>query len=91
MHKPTIYSIVFENKISDYGGNYKIFLNLSIAGSVFLMLSFMGLTALNFYKHIYIIYFLAAFMPFAVFLLLIGMGMASTTEYVININNIRIK
>jgi len=48
----------------------------------------MGLIALNFYKHIYIIYFLAAFMPFAVFLILIGMGMASSTEYVNTINNI---
>lgn len=47
-----------------------------------MMISFLGQFALNFYHHKYIIYILAVVMPFAVFILLIGMGLGNSQDYV---------
>lgn len=50
-----------------------------------MMINFLILGALNFKYHIYAVYFLIVFIPFSVFLILIGMGLAASL-YSINYN-----
>jgi hypothetical protein len=69
---------------STYDGDIKTFLELSLAGSVIMMLSFLAVMVLNYKYHKYGLYCLLAAFPFAVFLLLIGMGLGS--QYVNNIS-----
>lgn len=49
---------------------------LSVAGSIFMMISFLLIVVLHYKFSRYLMYFLLVFMPFAVFLILIGMGLS---------------
>lgn len=68
----------YSNVVVNVNSDFDAYRGLSITGSVFMMLSFMALLILH-YKYIdYGIYALLVIMSFAVFLLLIGMGMVSS-------------